>query len=281
VTAVQVEPAGPAAGPPAQPGPGRRLLAQRSKLTLPALHVLFIAAILGVWQYASGRWIDPLLVASPSTIAVRLWQWLGNGTLWENLRPTLIALVIGFIIGVLVAFAAAVLFVEVAPLGRFFETYILALGAVPFVALAPLLIIWFGLGLEPKIVVAALTTFCSFFANAFTGLRETDPNLLELGRILHTSRRQKLTKIQFWNAMPYLTSGIKQSLPRAVFAVIVIEFLASNKGLGYLITSSGNNLDMPGLFGAVLVLVIVTQGLLFLVRLAERRLLIWQPQERR
>jgi NitT/TauT family transport system permease protein len=81
--------------------------------------------------------------------------------------------------------------------------------------------------------------------------------------------------------MPYLTSGIKQSLPRAVFAVIVIEFLASNKGLGYLITSSGNNLDMPGLFGAVLVLVIVTQGLLFLVRLAERRLLIWQPQERR
>ncbi|MBV9796127.1 MAG: ABC transporter permease [Actinobacteria bacterium] len=277
MTAVQVEPT----TPPAGRTPGRRLAAGRRKLTMPALHVLFVAAILGVWQYASGRWIDPLLVASPSTIAVRLYQWLGNGTLWQNLRPTLIALLAGFVIGVIVALAAAVLFVEVAPLGRFFETYILALGAVPFVALAPLLIIWFGLGLEPKIVVAALTTFCSFFANAFTGLRETSPDLLELGRILHASRRQRLTKIQFWDAMPYLISGVKQSLPRAVFAVIVIEFLASNKGLGYLITSSGNNLDMPGLFGAVLVLVIVTQGLLFLVRLAEQRLLVWQPRERR
>ena len=277
MTAIQAD---PATAPPAHPGPGR-LAAARRRLTVPALHVLFVAATLGLWQYASGRWIDPLPVASPSTIAVRLWDWLGNGTLWQNLRPTLIALVIGFIIGVILAFAAAVLFTEVAPLGRFFETYILALGAVPFVALAPLLIIWFGLGLEPKIVVAALTTFCSFFANAFTGLRETDPNLLELGRILHASKRQQLAKIRFWNAMPYLTSGIKQSLPRAVFAVIVIEFLASNKGLGYLITSSGNNLDMPGLFGAVIVLVIVTQGLLFLVRLAEQRLLLWQPQERR
>jgi len=277
VTAIQAD---PATAPPVRPGPGR-LAAARRKLTVPALHVLFVAAILGFWQYASGRWIDPLLVASPSTIAVRLYDWLGNGTLWQNLRPTLIALVIGFIIGVILAFAAAVLFTEVAPLGRFFENYILALGAVPFVALAPLLIIWFGLGLEPKIVVAALTTFCSFFANAFTGLRETDPNLLELGRILHASKRQQLTKVRFWNAMPYLTSGIKQSLPRAVFAVIVIEFLASNKGLGYLITSSGNNLDMPGLFGAVIVLVIVTQGLLFLVRLAEQRLLLWQQQEQR
>lgn len=273
--------AGPAAAPPSGGKPGRSLLRQRGRLGISLLHVLFVAAILGVWQYASGRWIDPLLVASPATIAVRLWQWLGNGTLWQNLEPTLVALLIGFVIGAIAAFAVAVVFAEIPPLGKFFENYILALGAVPFVALAPLLIIWFGLGLEPKIVVAALTAFCSFFANAFTGLRETNPQLLEMSRILHASRWQRLIKVRFWSAMPYLTSGIKQSLPRAVFAVIVIEFLASSKGLGYLITSSGNNLDMPGLFGAVLVLVIVTQGLLFLVRLAEQRLLFWQPQERR
>jgi NitT/TauT family transport system permease protein len=271
--------AGPVA-PQARPGRRGRLGRARS-VAVPALHVLFVAALLGLWQLASGRWIDPLLVASPSTIAQRLGDWLGDGTLWDNLRPTLVALLVGFVIGVLLAFAVAVLFTEVPTLGRFFENYILALGAVPFVALAPLLIIWFGLGLEPKIVVAALTTFCSFFANAFTGLRETDPQLLELGRILHASQRQRLTKLRFWSAMPYLTSGVKQSLPRAVFAVIVIEFLASNKGLGYLITSSGNNLDMPGLFGAVIALVIVTQGLLFLIRLGEKRLLFWQPQERR
>jgi NitT/TauT family transport system permease protein len=270
----------PAATPEARPGLRGRLRRRRT-LTVPALHVLFVAALLGLWQLASGRWIDPLLVASPSTIAQRLWDWLGDGTLWDNLRPTLVALLVGFVIGTILAFAVAVLFVEVPALGRFFENYILALGAVPFVALAPLLIIWFGLGLEPKIVVAALTTFCSFFANAFTGLRETDPQLLELGRILRASQRQRLTKLRFWSAMPYLISGVKQSLPRAVFAVIVIEFLASNKGLGYLITSSGNNLDMPGLFGAVVVLVVVTQGLLLLIRLAEKRLLFWQPQERR
>jgi NitT/TauT family transport system permease protein len=271
----------PAVARPAPASPGRRVLRQRRRLVFPALHVLFVAAILGLWQYASGRWIDPLLVASPSTIAVRLYDWLLDGNLWFNLEPTLEALLVGFVIGTILAFVAAVVFVNIPPLGRFFENYILALGAVPFVALAPLLIIWFGLGLEPKIVVAALTTFCSFFANAYTGLGETSPQLLELSRILHASRLQRLVKIQFWSAMPYLTSGVKQSLPRAVFAVIVIEFLASNRGLGYLITSSGNNLDMPGLFGAVIVLVIVTQGLLYLVRLGEQRLLFWQPKERR
>jgi NitT/TauT family transport system permease protein len=278
VTTLQTD---PAAAPPSGGKARKSLVGQPGRLGISGLHVLFVAAILGVWQYASGRWIDPLLVASPSTIAVRLWQWLGDGTLWQNLEPTLVALLAGFVIGVIIAFAVAVVFAEIPPLGRFFENYILALGAVPFVALAPLLIIWFGLGLEPKIVVAALTAFCSFFANAFTGLRETNPQLLEMGRILHASRWQRLAKVRFWSAMPYLTSGIKQSLPRAVFAVIVIEFLASNKGLGYLITSSGNNLDMPGLFGAVIVLVVVTQGLLALVRLAEQRLLFWQPQERR
>jgi NitT/TauT family transport system permease protein len=273
--------AGSAAAPPTRAGRRRQLLPRASRLVIPALHVVFVAAFLGLWQYASGRWIDPLLVASPSTIAIRLYDWLLNGTLWQNLEPTLEALLVGFVIGVVLAFVVAVVFADIPPLGRFFESYILALGAVPFVALAPLLIIWFGLGLEPKIVVAALTTFCSFFANAYTGLRETNPQLLELTRILHASRRQRLTKVRFWSAMPYLTSGLKQSLPRAVFAVIVIEFLASNRGLGYLITSSGNNLDMPGLFGAVVVLVIVTQGLLYLVRLAEQRLLFWQPKERR
>jgi NitT/TauT family transport system permease protein len=277
VTTLQAD---PAVAPQARQGLRGWLRRPRS-LGVAGLHVLFVAALLGLWQFASGRWIDPLLIASPSTIAQRLGDWLGDGTLWQNLRPTLVALLVGFVIGTILAFAVAVLFVEVPALGRFFENYILALGAVPFVALAPLLIIWFGLGLEPKIVVAALTTFCSFFANAFTGLRETDPQLLELGRILHASQRQRLTKLRFWSAMPYLTSGVKQSLPRAVFAVIVIEFLASNKGLGYLITSSGNNLDMPGLFGAVVVLVVVTQGLLLLIRLAEKRLLFWQPQERR
>jgi NitT/TauT family transport system permease protein len=277
---VTVLQAGPAAAPPARAGQGRRLPRPR-RLVVPALHAAFVAAFLGLWQYASGRWIDSLLVASPSTIAVRLYDWLLDGNLWLNLEPTLEALLVGFVVGTVLAFVVAVVFADIPPLGRFFENYILALGAVPFVALAPLLIIWFGLGLEPKIVVAALTTFCSFFANAYTGLRETSPQLLELTRILHASRRQRLTKVQFWSAMPYLISGVKQSLPRAVFAVIVIEFLASNRGLGYLITSSGNNLDMPGLFGAVVILVIVTQGLLYLVRLAEQRLLFWQPKERR
>jgi NitT/TauT family transport system permease protein len=269
--------AGLAAAPPTRAGRAR----SPRRLVIPALHVLFVAAFLGLWQYASGRWIDSLLVASPSTIAVRLYDWLLDGNLWLNLEPTLEALLVGFVIGTALAFVIAVVFADIPPLGRFFENYILALGAVPFVALAPLLIIWFGLGLEPKIVVAALTTFCSFFANAYTGLRETNPQLLELTRILNASRWQRLIKVQLWSAMPYLTSGVKQSLPRAVFAVIVIEFLASNKGLGYLITSSGNNLDMPGLFGAVVILVIVTQGLLYLVRLGEQRLLYWQPKERR
>jgi NitT/TauT family transport system permease protein len=245
-----------------------------------SLHVLVIGGVLGFWQYqaSSGR-VDPLLLPKPTKIVAKIWQPHNSGTVWYNLHPTLESLFIGFLLGSIAAFVLAVIFAEVPVLGAFFENYIHALGAIPFIVLAPLLLIWFSTAIQASIFVVALTTFTSLFANLYTGLSNTDARLLELGRILGVTRIQRLTKLRWWATLPYLFSGLKASLPRAIFSAVVIEFLGTSRGLGYLMVSDGNNLDTAGLFADVIVLIVIIRALLLFIRLIEDRVLAWRPKE--
>jgi len=245
-----------------------------------SLHVVFIGAILAFWQEetASGR-LNPLLVPKPSDVVSQIWLPHNSGTILYNVQPTLQALAIGFVIGSIIAFVAAVVFSEIPSVGGFFENYIHALGAIPFMVLAPLLLIWFKTAVEASIFVVALTSFTSLFASVYTGLSTTDPRLLELGRILGANRLQVLTKLRWWAALPYLFSGLKGALPRAIFSAVVIEFLGTSRGLGYLMVSDGNNLDTAALFSDVIVLIIIIRGLLLIIRLVESRVLAWRPRE--
>jgi NitT/TauT family transport system permease protein len=267
---------GPAAGRAARRA-GRRGAGTTGKALL---HVLFIGAILVAWQYesSSGRF-DPLLVPQPTDIVTRIWQPHNSGTIWYNGLPTLQALLVGFAIGAVAAFVLAVVFTEIPALGGFFENYIHAIGAIPFMVLAPLLLIWFAQAIQASIFVVALTAFAALFANVYTGLSGTDPRLLELGRILGANRVQRLVKLRWWASLPYLFSGLKAALPRAVFSAVVIEFLGSSRGLGYLMVSDGNNLATASLFADVIVLIVVIRVLLVAIRVAERRVLSWRPKE--
>lgn len=257
--------------------------ARRSALGLLgkiSLHVVFIGAILAFWQLetANGNF-NPLLVPKPSDVVTHIWLPHNSGTIWYNVQPTLQSLAIGFVIGSVIAFVAAVIFSEIPRVGGFFENYIHALGAIPFMVLAPLLLIWFKTAVEASIFVVALTSFTSLFASVYTGLSTTDARLLELGRILGASRLQVLIKLRWWAALPYLFSGLKGALPRAIFSAVVIEFLGTSRGLGYLMVSDGNNLNTAALFADVVVLIIIIRGLLLIIRLAESRVLSWRPKE--
>jgi len=266
------------------PGSGRAKskLARRGFVSAGkiSLHVLVVGSTLGFWQYqaSTGR-IDPLLLPKPTKIIAQIWRPHNSGTVWYNLHPTLESLLVGFAIGSAVAFLLAVIFAEVPVVGSFFENYIHALGAIPFMVLAPLLLIWFSQAIEASIFVVALTTFTSLFANLYTGLSNTDSRLLELGRILGVSRLQRLTKLRWWATLPYLFSGLKASLPRAIFSAVVIEFLGTSRGLGYLMVSDGNNLDTASLFADVIVLIVIIRSLLLFIHLVEERVLAWRPKE--
>jgi NitT/TauT family transport system permease protein len=246
-----------------------------------APHALLIVAVLSAWEAASRHLHDTTIVSGPVDIAVQLWRWLLDGTLVSNTSTTLEELAIGFALGGAAAVAAAIVLSEWPPLGRFFEPYLLALSAVPNIALVPMFLVWFGIGMETKIAIGAIATFFVIFVNLYAGLRETNPHLMDLARILRATRWQRLWKIRWIAASTFLVAGIKAALPRTLIAVIVAEFLASTHGLGFIIVRAANLMNATGVFAGTLVLTGVVYALIATISFVERKMFRWKPRELR
>ncbi len=137
--------------------------------------VLVGVLFLSFWEYSSGRLIDPLFVSSPSAVGARLWQWVVTGSLWTHLSITLYATAFGFVIGAGVGFMLGLLFGRNQTVADIFDPYITALYSIPKIALAPLFIIWFGIGIESKIAVSASIVFFVVFLNTYAGVRDVNP----------------------------------------------------------------------------------------------------------
>ena len=264
----------------AKPRPARRVRGSAA-LVRAAQHIAVVLAFLAAWQFLSGRYVDPLLITDPVSVGRQLWEWVENGRLLFHLSFTVQALVIGFVTGSLAAFVLAVAFTELPRLGRFTETYIIAFNAVPNIALVPIFIVWFGFGIETKILMGYLTASFIVFIAAFQGLRNTEARYLELARIFEATKLQTLLKIRLWAALPFLASAFKMALPKTALAVVIAEFLGSNRGVGYLVVRASNLLDIPALFAAVVVLTVLVQALSLIAAFVESRLLRWIPQEKR
>lgn len=222
-----------------------------------------------------------MVISSPSEVGSQLADWFRDGTVVHNLTFTLRALVYGFLIGAVLAELTAIVLSESKALGRFFEPYIMALSAVPNTALAPIFIIWFGFGIAPKVVSGAMATFFVLVVSAHTGLRDTDPHLLELSRILRASRLKRLLKVKLPASLPFLLVGLRLALPRAIISVVVAEFLASSRGVGFLMVRSSNLLNTSGVFAATILLTALVYGVTGLMLAVEQRVLRWRPTERR
>lgn len=259
----------------ARPRPARSAAGRAWQL---APHVLFITAALVIWQDVLGRFFSEDVVSSPAAVGQQIVDWAQDGTIVANLSYTMTALVIGFAIGTALALATAIVMSESKLLGRFLEPYIMATSAIPYTALAPILILWFGLGMAPKIVSGAMAAYFMVVVNAHTGLRDTDPYLLDLARILKASRLSRLWKIKIPASLPFVLVGLRLAVPRALIAVAVAEFLASSQGMGYLIVRSSNLLNTAGVLAATILLTALVYGLTKLMLLVERRVLRWRPE---
>ncbi|MBB5791078.1 ABC transporter permease [Jiangella mangrovi] len=271
-----------AAGQPAAVAAPESPPRRRRGLALRALlHVGFVGAVLTAWELSSGRWIDPLLLSKPSEVLRQLWDWIVTGHLAFHLQFTLTALVIGFLLGAVVAFGLAVLFAELPRAGRFAEIYIIVFNGIPTIALIPVFIVWFGFGIETKIFMGFLTVFFIVFIASFQALRNTDSRYLELARVLEANTWQRLVKFRLWAAVPFLASAFKLALPATALAVVTAEFLGSNRGIGFLLIRASNLLDMASLFAAVLVVTALVQILTLAAAALESRLLTWVPKEKK
>ena len=230
-----------------------------------------------LWQVLSGPVLDPQFVSSPSGIVTRLQEWTQDGTLWSNTWITVQEIVLGFLLG---AGAGALLAYLIAPIRvvwDILDPFVMALYAIPKVALAPLFIVWFGIGTDMKVLLAAVTVFFLVFLNTAAGVHEVDAGLIDAVRLMGGGRRVVAWKVVLPASMTGLLTGLRVSIPYALIGAVIGELVASNRGLGYLISDSSANFDTDGVFATLVVLSVIAAVLNAVVNLLGRRANRWKP----
>ncbi|WP_306215495.1 ABC transporter permease [Actinoplanes sp. RD1] len=257
---------------------GRGLRARYGRTaTVWAWRTILLVAFLVAWQVLAGRVLDPQYVSSPGGIVTRLGDWLADGTLAANTWITVQEIVLGFLLG---AGAAALLAYVTAPLRIVWDVLdplVMALYSIPKVALAPLFIVWFGIGTSMKVLLAAVTVFFLVFLNTAAGIHEVDPALVDAVRLMGGGRRDIALKVMLPASLTGLLTGLRVAIPYALIGAVIGELVASNRGLGYLISDSSAKFDTDGVFATLVVLSLVAAALNALVTLLGRRANRWKP----
>lgn len=219
--------------------------------------ILPLCIVLGLWQLLSATVISPSYVPEPTSIASRVGSLLADGSLENNTWTTIKETISGFVLGV-VAGALAGIGLGMSRLWSDLLTpYINALYALPKVALGPLFILWFGIGIQMKIAMVGIFVFFVVFYNTWQGVKEVDRALFESMMLMRAKRSQIIFKLVVPSAMSWLFVGIRISFPLALVGAIVGELIASNSGLGYIILNSADNFDTVGLFAGLFTVTVI------------------------
>ena len=267
------EAASGAARPAAPEGaaPRSRRFVARFLALLPGIVLLLF------WQWASGRLIRTIYVSRPSDIALRLYQAFATGEILPDLATTAEELVLGYVFGVALGVLGGYVLGRTPRLAAIFEPYVMAFYGIPKIALAPLFIIWFGIGLWSKVALAATMVFFLVFYNVYMGVRSVDRELVSLTLLMGASESQLSRHVYLPAAAPFVIMGMRMAIPYSVIGVIVGEFTSSVQGLGLFISQASSNYDPAGVFaGIAILLLFVVLANAGAARL-EKRLLRWRP----
>lgn len=241
----------------------RRL--NRERAAVLAAQVLVLAGVLLLWEAAADRyWVNPMLTSKPSKVWETLVRLSGTGSLWLHLGATLRETLVGFAAGFTLGVGTAVALWWWAPLGRILDPYLVALNALPKVALGPIFYVWlgatnaiYGMAVAISVVVTIVMVDVAF--------RSVDPAKLLLMQTLGASRRQALQKVVLPASLPTLLAALKVNIGLTLVGVVVGEFIASKAGLGYLIIYGGQVFQMELVMASIVLLVMISAGLYLLV----------------
>jgi NitT/TauT family transport system permease protein len=233
-------------------------------------------AVLGMWQFASGRLIKPFWISSPLAIWDQLATWIETGELWLHVEVTLTETLLGFVFGALSGVIVGLALGLNRRLAAILDPFIVGFYSLPKIALAPLFILWFGVGLASKIVMATFVVFFLVFYNTYAGTLAVEQELVDVLRLMGASRRQIIAKVILPSVVIWIFTGMKTSVPYALIGAVVGEMMASNKGLGYLIQAAAGQYDTGGVFAALFVLSIIAMLLHTVLKHGENRLLRWK-----
>jgi NitT/TauT family transport system permease protein len=250
----------------------------RKKSRIVILQLLLATAVVGMWEYCSAsKIVDPFFFSRPSEIILRVGHWTATGLVWSHLLTTLLETILSFLIGSCLGAVLGFALGTVPTAAALLDPYIRVGNALPRVVLAPIFLLWFGLGIWSKVALGVTVVFFIVFFNTFRGVREVDPLLVDNAQMLGASGRQLVRHVMIPSALTWIFSSLHISIGMAIVAVVVGEYLGASKGIGYLIAQAEGVFDTTGMFAGMAVLGIVVLLIGAVVGRVERRLLRWKP----
>ncbi len=241
------------------------------------LPIAGLASLVLVWELVA-RWLvaDAALLPTPGHVAITLLTWVQGGGFSGHLQATVYGTLGGLAIGASLGVLLGIVVGEVKVLNRAVYPMALALQAMPMVAIAPLVIVWFGIGLASKVALVAIGTFFVMFINTVSGMQTAPPEWLDMGRAFGGSRWRIVWQIKVRSSLDYIFGGLEICAALSFILCVVGEFLAARAGLGYFIRAASYDINAAGMFAAVAVLAVLASMLAALVRFLHHRTVFWK-----
>lgn len=241
------------------------------------LSLAFLLLTLGLWEAAVRFFeIPKFVLPPPSAIAMGLWRGFSSGVFLEHLWVTVFEVVVGFALGCGLGFVLGVAIALNRYIAYFLYPYIVMFQSMPKVALAPLIVLWFGLGMTSKVVTAALVSFFPLMVNTIAGLNSADEDRIALIRSLGGTERQVFTMLRLPSALPFIVAGLEIALALSLIGTVVTEFLGAERGLGMLMQSMNFVMDVAGSFSILFVLAALGLAFNQAILAVRARVLFWE-----
>jgi NitT/TauT family transport system permease protein len=238
-----------------------------------------VLAVIAVWELASGRWMSPLFISSPSDVGTKLWAMTASGKLVFHASYTAIHALAGFALGAAAGMAVGMTLGRWNTLAEILDPFLMGFYSVPKIALAPLFILWFGVGTEMKVLFVAMIVFLLVFLNTYTGVRNVSREQITILKLMQASEAQILRKVVLPSAVTWVFTGLRLSVPYALIGAIMGEMLASNRGLGYVLADSTAQFDTGAAFAGLIAIIVMAVILNGAVRMAERTAMPWKEAD--
>jgi NitT/TauT family transport system permease protein len=237
-----------------------------------------LVGFLALWEVATRRaWIDKFFVSQPTVLAAQIVEWLRTGFIFRHLWVTMQETIIGFLLGTLLGVGVGFLFARWEKLAHIFDPLMVALNAMPRVVLAPLFILWFGLGLLSKVVMVISLVFFVVFFSTYTGIREVDRDLINNARILGASQGHLIRHVLLPSALTWIFSSLRTSIGFALIGAVVGEYLGSSEGMGYVISYAESMFNATGVLAGLLVLMAAVIAIDVGLQRLDTRFSYWKP----
>lgn len=258
---------------------------QRRRIFVRVAQVVVLLVALAAWEFLTGNprtesfiLMDSYYTSQPSEVWLALESWAEQGVLLSSIlttaQATVLGLAMGVALGMVVGFALAV-----SPLlGAVLNPFVSAVYSIPRLALIPLFLLWFGLGLTTRLALVTVMVFFLVFYNTFSGVRDVDRQLVDVLKLMGASRWQVYRKVVLQSAMIWIIAGLRIATPYALVGAVTAEMLASNEGLGFLVMKSSGQFYTAGVFAAIVVMMVMAMVLTGLVTMFEKRVLHWKPK---